>query len=159
MRTEEWIAKVLSVLDEAPDLNYDELQGALSGLKDEWNSMKTQRTIVAVDGSGSGYIGYVFEGAYPVITNSDRLVTGNEAEYMAVEFALKALLGTGKRGWKILSDSQLVVNQLNGNWKISEKFAPYVQRIRKLMKDADAIIEWSPKDFHIGKFVKEGKLR
>ena len=45
--------------------------------------------------------------------------TCNEAEYDAVEFALNGAINLGLEYIDLRSDSKLVVEQLNGNWKIS----------------------------------------
>ena len=44
--------------------------------------------------------------------------TNNAAEMFAVEYALHGAWGDGLRNIEIVSDSQLVVNQLKHNWHI-----------------------------------------
>ena len=68
--------------------------------------------------------------------------TNNEAEYQAVIFALKKvkqLIGKGKckkTGIEIKSDSELLINQLNGKYKIKEKnLVPFFIEIWNLKQD------------------------
>ena len=60
--------------------------------------------------------------------------TNNVAEYCALGFALKWLLETGLGGKAVLDirgDSQLVVEQLNGNWKCNKD---HLRRLRDRCK-------------------------
>jgi len=68
--------------------------------------------------------------------------TNNEAEYQAVIFALKKvkqLIGKGKckkTEIEIKSDSELLINQLNGQYKIKEKnLVPFFIEIWNLKQD------------------------
>jgi len=68
--------------------------------------------------------------------------TNNEAEYQAVIFALKKvkqLIGKGKSKGaeiEIKSDSELLINQLNGRYKIKEKnLVPFFIEIWNLKQD------------------------
>jgi len=68
--------------------------------------------------------------------------TNNEAEYQAIIFALKKikqLIGKEKAEEtevEVRSDSELVVNQLNGNYKIKEKdLVPFFIEIWNLKQD------------------------
>ncbi len=68
--------------------------------------------------------------------------TNNEAEYQAVIFALKKikqLIGKGKSKnaeIEIKSDSELLINQLNGQYKIKEKnLVPFFIEIWNLKQD------------------------
>ncbi len=68
--------------------------------------------------------------------------TNNEAEYQAVIFALKKikqLIGKAKakkESIEVRMDSELVVNQLNGNYKIKEKnLIPFFIEIWNLKQD------------------------
>ena len=68
--------------------------------------------------------------------------TNNEAEYQAVIFALKKikqLIGKAKakkESIEVRMDSELAVNQLNGNYKIKEKnLIPFFIEIWNLKQD------------------------
>jgi len=112
-----------------------------------------QKIIIYTDGGSRGNPGP--SGIGVVINNREYSEfigegTNNEAEYKAVIFALKkykALLGkeTIKRaGIEVRSDSELLIKQLNGEYKISEP------RIQKLFIEV-----WNLKvDFGNIKFVQ-----
>ncbi len=64
--------------------------------------------------------------------------TNNWAEYEAVVIALGKLLEMGLRDHDIQFklDSQLVVEQIKGNWKIKEPtLKPQVEKVQSLLKD------------------------
>lgn len=76
-------------------------------------------------------------------------VTNNQAEYLTLIRALEWLdrFLDGQRSSakvRINGDSQLVINQVTGKWKIkAEQLRPYAERIRALMAGyASATIEW-----------------
>lgn len=65
------------------------------------------------------------------------IATNNEAEYLAVEKALEALIlsndDTSKIEVEIRADSQLVVKQLSNEWKIkNQRLKTYHQNIKEL---------------------------
>lgn len=75
--------------------------------------------------------------------------TNNELEYLALIFALEYIRGMTYRkseGITILSDSQLVVNQINGKWDVKhEKLRDlYVKCISKM--DEDVKVKWIPRE-------------
>jgi ribonuclease HI len=47
--------------------------------------------------------------------------TNNFAEYMALIFALTECLGLGESRCQVFSDSQLLCEQINGNYKVKNK--------------------------------------
>ena len=47
--------------------------------------------------------------------------TNNFAEYMALIFALTAALSLGENKCQVFSDSQLLCEQINGNYKVKNK--------------------------------------
>lgn len=48
-------------------------------------------------------------------------VTNNQAEYLALIKALRVVLGEGGRAVEILSDSELLVRQLKGEYKVRNR--------------------------------------
>lgn len=66
------------------------------------------------------------------------IATNNQAEYLAVELGLKAMHELGEREADFYLDSQLVVRQLNGQYKVKH---PDMQaafaRIQELKKGLD----------------------
>lgn len=59
--------------------------------------------------------------------------TNNVAEYSAVLAAVRRAAALGARGLRVISDSQLVVEQLNGRYKIKQ---PRLQRLALEVRDA-----------------------
>ena len=73
--------------------------------------------------------------------------TCNLAEWAGLTSAIRYL---HKLGWKgtltILGDSQLVINQLNGNWKCKkESLQQYLTEAQVLLKDMCWTAEWIPR--------------
>lgn len=81
-------------------------------------------------------------------------MTSNEAEYTVVHKALEA---AGTKEIEILSDSKLVVNQLNREWHIKdERMRELFDRIHKLIRERVLKVEfkWVPrKDNPAGKYL------
>lgn len=66
--------------------------------------------------------------------------TNNRAEYKAVIEALERAKGVGAEEVKVYSDSRLVVNQLEGNWKVkSEEIRPLHKKASELMGKFDEV--------------------
>jgi ribonuclease HI len=94
--------------------------------------------------------------------------TNNEAEYYALLKALE-LIGekaTGKVPGNmgealVRSDSKLVVNQVNGEWRVEdEKLIELSEKARDLIKDLGSIrLEWVPRDENYAGLWLEGKLK
>lgn len=113
---------------------------------------------IVFDGGSLGNPGKGY-GSYEITSNGEVLahnredygnnITNNQAEYMTLIKALEWLDGFlgGARataGVRINGDSQLVINQVTGKWKIkAEQLRPYAMAIRSLMQGyASASIEW-----------------
>jgi ribonuclease HI len=75
-------------------------------------------------------------------------MTNNVAEYTAVIEALKWAYREGHKGFMLKTDSQLVVNQVNGNWQVkAEGLMPLVTRVRNGMAQCQAAgIMWIPRE-------------
>ncbi len=105
------------------------------------------KIIIYTDGGSRNNPGPAAIGVY--IPKSDKeyskhlgIATNNEAEYQAIIFALKKvkqLIGKAKAGnseIEIRSDSELLINQLNGQYKIKEKnLVPFFIEIWNLKQD------------------------
>ena len=89
------------------------------------------------------------------IVRLNSTLTNNEAEYQAV---LYALLNNDWRSQSLnlLSDSQLIVNQLNRKYKIKEpRLRELAENIWALVKDRDVIFTWIPREENLaGKLLK-----
>lgn len=71
--------------------------------------------------------------------------TNNQAEYIALEKALLKLQELGIRDAEIYTDSQLVVNQMNGNWELkSATSLQFVPRLRKILNRNRLV--WIPRE-------------
>ena len=95
--------------------------------------------------------------------------TNNVAEYTGLICLLEEMKSLGIRNPLIRGDSQLVVRQLNGEYKVkSPRILPLYVKAVKLVKELDAKIEWVPREFNSEadrlsrlayNLVLEGKLR
>ncbi len=77
-------------------------------------------------------------------------VTNNVGEYRAVELAIEEAIARQLKEVKILSDSLLVVNQVNGIFKCKSKYLlPLRDRVINILtKNKELIIriEWTPRE-------------
>lgn len=99
------------------------------------------------DGSGEAYVGVILinEDGEIVSEHSHAIGPGtnNEAEYSAVILAVYQAIELGAEAIKIYCDSLLVVNQVNGSWRIHENhIKDYFTEIEYLKSDIDIDIEW-----------------
>lgn len=76
--------------------------------------------------------------------------TVNEAEYSAVIFALYWALEHGAEILDVKSDSQLIVNQINGKWKVSKNgvhLRDYLNEVKDARKGLLSFgISWVPRE-------------
>jgi ribonuclease HI len=94
---------------------------------------------------GAGYNGevskyaVVIQGEEPIIKHFDENLTSNDMEYMAVVEATKI----AEYGDTILTDSQLVANQVSGAWRVlDDKFDTSVTLIRKAILEKNLTVGW-----------------
>jgi ribonuclease HI len=109
--------------------------------------MKENKIIIYCDGGSRNNPGPAALGVFIPQLNREYSkylgrATNNEAEYQAVISALKKvkqLIGKGKcekTGIEVRSDSELLINQLNGKYKIKEKsLVPFFIEIWNLKQD------------------------
>lgn len=115
----------------------------------------SKSVVIDVDGASSGNPG---QGAAAWVIHHNgtkteqgvflgKSITNNEAEYWAVIYALVEALYRGFQNVVLHSDSQLVVHQLHGLWKIREpRLQPLYQMARYLIQKTQARIEWIPRE-------------
>ncbi len=73
--------------------------------------------------------------------------TNNEAEYAAIIALLEAAISARAPSVSIFGDSQLVVNQLNGEWDVkSPTLHGLWSRARTLVRKANARVSWIPRE-------------
>ena len=82
--------------------------------------------------------------------------TNNELEYLALVYALRYIQNNYKlRSITIYSDSMLVVNQINGKWRVTTPtLYPLWQKCMKLMTDKIKI-KWISREFNRAGWVLE----
>ena len=105
-------------------------------------------TIIYTDGSKK-HVAYVIEGVVQAVAPVAGMVdwlghppppTNNEAEYLAIIYALAEVHWWGMKDIEIRSDSELVVSQLTGAYRIKE---PRLQRL------ANMVAEYCPQVGHV----------
>ena len=94
---------------------------------------------------GPAAIGVVIkdEKNQPVAHISQRIgfATNNQAEYIAVITALEKAVKMGARQVTIISDSELVVKQLKGKYRVKkDSLKPLYQRVGQLMGSLESIV-------------------
>jgi ribonuclease HI len=112
-------------------------------------TLKTDTLVIYTDGAARGNpgpaaIGVVIrdEGGNTIASISRRLgvTTNNQAEYRAVIAGLEKAISLGTRRIMIKSDSELVVKQLNGQYKIKNTaLRPLYQEIVRLFSSFESV--------------------
>jgi len=105
--------------------------------------MKVKRLIIYTDGASLGNPGLAAIGATIkdeqgglIARISQRIgqATNNQAEYRAIIAALEEAIRLGTREVDMRSDSQLVVNQISGRWRVKKPaLKPLHQRVKQLV--------------------------
>ncbi len=73
--------------------------------------------------------------------------TNNEAEYLALILLLEEILARRLSGVAVRGDSQLVVNQVTGRWKIREpRLQELADRAKELLKATKSSLSWIPRE-------------
>ncbi|MDI6813301.1 MAG: ribonuclease HI family protein [Desulfitobacteriaceae bacterium] len=108
------------------------------------------------DGASKGNPGEAAIGAYLVSQNgavawevSERigLETNNGAEYAALIALLEEANRRGLKNLVVFGDSQLVVNQVNGNWRINyPRLQVFCEQARRLMAGKNIKLKWIPRE-------------
>ena len=107
--------------------------------------MKTKRVIINTDGASQGNPGPAAIGAIikdeqgkviATISQSIGHTTNNQAEYRAVIAALEKAIALGARQVDVRSDSELVVRQINGRYRVKKaSLRPLYLRVGKLLSE------------------------
>ena len=118
--------------------------------------MKTKRIVVFADGASQGNPGPSAIGAAikdeqgKLITTISQPIgraTNNQAEYRAIITALEKAIGLGASQVDIRSDSELVVRQINGQYRVKNtSLKPLYQQVKRLQSQlAGFIITYIPR--------------
>ena len=150
------LAKNLSVkklLAETPSLTPKKLRDILKeascalGSASKPSSGSTDTWLINIDGGSRGNPGPAGAGA--IIKIGDEIIeltryigvaTNNVAEYAGLIMALEEALKHGAKRIEVRSDSELLVKQMNGSYRVkSPKLAPLFQKANSLAKQFDKI--------------------
>jgi len=94
------------------------------------------------NGQSSGFA-VVPEKGMAIVEEQKKELTNNQMEYAAVIRAL-AFCNIGD---EILTDSLLVVNQVNGKWRVKEShLKPLCAAAQHHLKDKSATLKWIPRE-------------
>ena len=104
--------------------------------------MKTNRVIINTDGASRGNPGPAAIGATikdeqgRLLTSISQFIcrtTNNQAEYRAIIAALENAIGLGATEVDVRSDSELVVRQINGQYRVkTASLKPLYQKVKQL---------------------------
>ncbi len=99
-------------------------------------------------GRGAGAAAIVMpDGKQYIVSEYLEFATCNEAEYTGLIVGLEKAISLGIRELKVFGDSNLVVNQVNGTWKVkSDRLKSlYDQAIQLLSKFKQTTLDWIPR--------------
>ena len=117
--------------------------------------MKPSEAEVFIDGASdsenNGGIGIILKSDGKEVENISRSVgkkTNNEAEYLAMIAGLELALNNNFNDIKIYSDSELLVNQINGKYKVKAKnLMPLFNQVIDVLDEFKKYeITWIPRD-------------
>ena len=93
---------------------------------------------------------FVFEGQEPITVPYPEPVTVNVGEYKAVIAALGEAVRRQLGHVDLFTDSQLVVEQVKGNWKCCKMhLLPLRDYARTLLRLVEGTIQWIPREENI----------
>jgi ribonuclease HI len=110
-----------------------------------------------VNPGGTGCIGYLIKRKGLIIAKGSKIVgkgkgmTNNVAEYKALIAVLEEIRKRHLHNEEIIikSDSQLLVNQMNGNWKVKSKLIyPLYREAKKRTVNYNLKIKWIPRELN-----------
>ena len=96
----------------------------------------------------------------PLLFPYDKAVTVNQGEYEAVLYALDwARCNCKDSEFEILTDSQLIINQVNGVYKCrNKKLLPLRNRVIAQLLQHGGKLSWIPREENLAGLVLDGKL-
>jgi len=125
--------------------------------------MAVDAILISCDGGARGNPGPAAIGAVisdattdppkPLVTVSERIgiATNNVAEYRALVRGLEAAEGLGARRVRVRADSQLLIRQLDGEYRVKNAgLRPWFERARALLARYDVVVlEHVPRDENV----------
>jgi len=80
-----------------------------------------------------------------------KLITNNVSEYFALIFSLNYIIKNKYRNVNIRLDSELVVKQVNGEYRVKDpKMAYLLGKVKQLMQQIEGIkVSWIPREKNI----------
>ena len=109
--------------------------------------MNVNRVIIFTDGAARGNpgpasIGVIIknEQGKPIVSVSQCIgaTTNNQAEYKAIIAALEKAISLGARQADLYSDSELVVRQINGRYRVKkDTLKPLYQQVKQLQNSLE----------------------
>ena len=126
--------------------------------------MNYPKTIIYTDGSGqspysNGYFAWYENGRFYCIESRTPL-TNNEAEYTAICHALRERFQ--HQEITIFSDSQLIINQLNGKYKIKDKDLKYLYEAVMgyvMLYELHITFRWCPREENVAGIMLEKAIK
>ncbi|HHT9121120.1 MAG TPA: ribonuclease HI family protein [Candidatus Hypogeohydataceae bacterium YC41] len=128
-----------------PSITEEKLEGLLNSLKEKLGTNSKEEIILYIDGAARGNPGKAGIGVVlrdkknKVMEEMGKYIgetTNNVAEYRALLEGLKMALARGAKGVEILSDSELVVRQIQGEYQVkSRSLLPLYQEAMKLLNN------------------------
>ena len=100
----------------------------------------------------------VAEGPVPIVIHYAEPVTNNVGEYQAVILALEWAKRLKRMHVELLTDSQLVVNQVSGLWKCRMKhLLPLRDKVRGLLGcSCPTELKWIPREENLAGRILDG---
>lgn len=102
---------------------------------------------------------YKYEDCQPIIIDLLNEVTNNTSEYLAIIVGLESAIRMRRKDITILSDSQLVVRQLNCKYTIKKKhLAKLAAQVWKLAQHLDKVeFKWIKREKNLAGIALEEK--
>ncbi|MBI4188589.1 MAG: ribonuclease HI family protein [Chloroflexi bacterium] len=120
-------------------------------------NLKVERAIIFTDGASRGNPGPAAIGVLirdeqgrlmATVSQAIGTATNNQAEYRAMIAALEKAIGLGVRQVEVYSDSELLVKQINGQYRVkNESLKSLYQRVKLLQGQLDAFtLKYVPRE-------------
>lgn len=139
--------------DKIPSLSEERLNQFYDSISKQL--METTEAEIFIDGASdsnnNGGVGVVLKSNGKELENISRSVgkkTNNEAEYLAMITGLKLALNNNFNTVKVYSDSELLVNQINGKYKVKAKnLQPLFNQVLDVLDEFETFkVSWIPRE-------------